>query len=330
MRYACFALMFLLTACFRDGLEECPPDSEYYSYIKFVYDYNMAFEDLFHRQVPKVDVYLFDSDGIFMQKLVDQAPEGKTFSKTYVMGLPEKYKDVAQFVVFAGQYDDQTRVTEMRPGESNLDDLQVSLSVTRSAALNTVDYSLEPLWYGSLDLPQTRTTIERNDTTIIPLVKNTNTIRIALQSLEDDVDLDVNDFSFSFKAINQTYNAYNLTTGTDYWNYTPHFTDNNTDANGTIAVAELHTMRLFSEKDNRLNITNKTDNSTLLDINLNTYINAIKFQQYNTMPLQEYMDREDEYGIILFIKKESVSGRWIVGRITLNSWIVRNEIVGID
>ncbi len=251
------------------------------------------------------------------------------------MGLPEEYKDVVQFVVFAGLYEQQTRVTEMKPGQSTIEDLEVSLSLTRAAGINTVDYSLDPLWYGSRAFTQTRsaTMIERNDTTVIPLVKNTNTIRIALQSLDGDTDLDVNDFSYSLKANNHTYNAYNLTTTTDFWNYVPHYTNNQSDPAGTIAIAEMHTMRLYSEKDNRLNITAKADNSTLLDINLNTYINALKLQKYSSMPLQEYMDREDDYGIVIFLtkdKEQPESGRWVVAKISINSWMIRDGEVGID
>jgi len=315
--YACFTLMLLLTSCFRDGLEECPPESEYYSYINFIYDYNMSFEDLFHRQVAKVDVYLFDGDGVFMQKLVDQVPKGSTFKRGYVLGLPEDYKDVVQFVTFAGHYDDQTRATEMVAGKSTIHDLELALS----DITNTVDHSLEPLWHGNLAF-KTRAVIARNDTTTIPLVKNTNTVRIILQSLDSKLTVDVDDFSFALIANNQNCNAFNETTGVDPWTYVPHYTNNDADAG---AIAELHTMRMLSDRENRLTIKNKIDGSSLLDVNLNMYINALKLQKYKNMPLQEYMDREDEYNVVVFLTKEKPSGRWIAGKITINSWIVREQ-----
>lgn len=330
IRYTCIVLMLLLTSCFRDGLEECPSEGEYYSYIKFIYDYNMAFEDLFHRQVSRVDVYLFDSDGVFMQKLTDRVPDGSTFPRGYVLGLPEEYKDVAQFVTFPGIREEQISVTNMFPGESTINDLQVALNSNSTIVDHTISHSLKPLWYGTYSLTGSQTAIARNDTTVIPLTKNTNTFRIVLQSLDENLTIDVNDFSFSLSAVNSNYDAYNATAGTTVWKYTPYFTYNDASAG---AVAELSTMRLLSDRENKLVIKNNGSSSALLDINLNSYINALRLNQYSSMSLQEYMDREDEYGVIIFLTKdeESASNRWVVGQISINSWIIRNQSeVGIE
>jgi len=40
----------------------------------------------------------------------------------------------------------------------------------------------------------------------------------------------------------------------------------------------------------------------ILDIPLNKYLNALRLQQYADIPLQEYLDRADKHGIILFFK----------------------------
>lgn len=322
VRYACLALVALLTACIRDGLEECPPESEYYSYIRFVYDYNMSFEDLFHRQVGRVNLYLFDEAGAYMGALTDQAPTNNTFGKGYIMGLPELYKDATQFVAFAGRYDNLANTTNMLPGTSTINDLCTAL---HDRLNKTIDIAVEPLWHGNIAGPGTR--VNRNDTTLISLTKNTNSIRVVLQSLVDDAEVNVTDFSFCLQAANADYDAYNRTADPTVWHYHPFHAFNDPQ---TGAVAELHTMRLLAEKENRFTVTQLSTGTALLDINLNKYINALKLEKYDTMSLQEYMDREDEFSIIIFLTKANDPERpndenWVATQISINSWVSRDQ-----
>lgn len=302
VRYGCFGLALLLTSCFRDGIEECPPEppGEYYSYIQFVYDYNMSFEDLFHRQVSKMDLYLFDENGIYMHTLTDERSDGTTFPKGYTMGLPETWKDVTQFVAFPGIHTDQMRATNMTPGQSSINDLYVSLNETESKVYNK---PLKPLWHGSI--VQARTKVSRNDTTQIYLKKNTNKFRIVLQSLSDSIDVDAEDFTFNLRTANNKYDAYNTPTDPTVWSYQPFEKYNDTEGAG--AVAELHTLRLMANQTNRFTIRNTFTQTTVLDIDLNKYLNALKLAEYTSMSLQEYMDREDEYKIVVFLTRGPVN-----------------------
>jgi len=319
----------LTSSCIRDGLDECPdPHGEYYSYIKFVYDYNMSFEDLFHRQVSKIDLFLFDENGLYMQKLSDRAPNGSTFNKGYIMGLPEDYKDVTQFVAFPGIYEDQLNVTNMIPGQSTINDLYVRLNDRND---NIVNQEIKPLWHGNI--AAARTKVNRNDTTVISLTKNTNKIRIVLQSLIDTLDVNVNDFSFELQSVNGSYDSYNTPADDSVWFYEPYFTYNDDEAG---AVAELNTMRLMSDRENYLVISYLSND--MIDINLNRYLNALKLQEYTTMSLQEYMDREDEYKIIIFLTKTGIDDpdpnpdtqTWVATKISINSWNVRDQGGMID
>jgi len=332
VQFGCLGLaLWLTSSCIRDGLDECPPESEYYSYIKFVYDYNMSFEDLFHKQVSKIDLYLFDENGVYMHKLSDRVPEGSTFKKGYVMGLPEEYKDVVQFVAFPGIDEGEENVTNMVAGQSRISDLSVQLNERQ---WNTVDTEFKPLWHGNV-VDSRRTRVGRNDTTVISLTKNTNKIRIVLQSLSDSIDVDVNNFQFNLEALNSSYDAYNVTKDDTPWYYEPYFTYNDENAG---AVAELNTMRLLADKTNRLRISQRDPGKTLVDINLTRYINALKLKEYISMPLQEFMDREDVYNIIIFLvpvegggdPDPEPEGQWMVSEISINSWIVRDNTGGVD
>lgn len=50
----------------------------------------------------------------------------------------------------------------------------------------------------------------------------------------------------------------------------------------------------FTVRDNR-----KGEN--LFDVNLLRYLEMMRMDEYSSMPLQEYLDREDDYRVILFM-----------------------------
>lgn len=332
MRYACYSIVLLLTtSCVKDGLDECPPEGgEYYSYIRFIYEYNMSFEDLFHRQVSSVDVYLFDDDGVYIQKLTDEAGKGKgpTFPKGYVMGLPEDYKETTQFVAFPGVRQERLKASAMTPGVSTINDLYVNLNGSTDYMLDT---ELDPFWHGSI--AYTRTKVERNDTTVISLKKNTNNFRIVFQSLDEDEEeeLDVAQFTTQIKIANATYDAYNAITNPQVWTYKPFYQENDLELNA--AVVELNTLRLMADGDNRFIVRYEPKNEEILNLNLNKYLNGLKLQQYSNMPLQEFLDREDEYKIIIFLRTEIDGGdpnpkpdkHWIAARVSINGWEIRDQ-----
>ncbi|MCD8167199.1 MAG: FimB/Mfa2 family fimbrial subunit [Bacteroides sp.] len=298
LRYTCFCLILLLSSCVRDGQDLCPtvdPD-EYYSYVRFIYDYNMAFEDLFHRQVSNIELYLFDENGIYIDKLTDRCLGEATFSKGYIMGLPEIYKEACQFVAFPGISNEHAFIHPMIPYQSTIDDLKLQLHEKES---NIIDTSLKPLWHGSIAQAPVRARVSRNDTTTISLTKNTNKIRIVLQSTIDTRTFDINEFSFCLDAINNAYDAHNNSTSEVPWHYYPFYKENT--ESGISGVVELHTMRLFAGQKNQLTITHLPTSTTLISINLNTYLDALKLQEYTQLSLQEYMDREDQYKILIFM-----------------------------
>ena len=45
--------------------------------------------------------------------------------------------------------------------------------------------------------------------------------------------------------------------------------------------------------------------------------------QFSNIPLQEYLDREDEYYILVFLKNDGKT--WIATQIQINDWIIRES-----
>ena len=90
----------------------------------------------------------------------------------------------------------------------------------------------------------------------------------------------------------------------------------------------MNSLRLVTDKDTRLVITHKGNNNPVLDIPLNDYLEALRLDQYSDMPLQEYMDRCDNYGIVLFFTGLDDEGNYISVDIQINGWMIREQVVG--
>ena len=357
IQYSCLGLALVLTSCIRDGLDECPPvePSKYSSYIKFIYDYNMAFEDLFHRQVSKYDLYLFDENDVFVHRMVETCPAGSTFPRGYTVGILKEFKHATQFVVFAGVDETQENLPTMTAGVSKLNDLYLKLNDREN---NIIDTNIPSLWHGKITNMRSRANnvtpaaeVLPNDTTVISLTKNTNTFRIVLQTLVDTIKVDAKDFEFNLSSVNGSYDAYNNPIDAIKWNYKPYVLENFGNEG---AVAELNTLRLMSDRENRLTIRHKISDKDIVDINLNKYLSALKLAKYSKMSFDEYLDRECEYNIIIFLSPVDcpdcpanpecptcpecpvdpecpecpvcpVTKAWVATQIQINQWVEREQ-----
>lgn len=305
-------IMLLSVSCLKDDLSDCPvPGNSYY--IRFVYDYNLAYEDLFHKQVSKVDLYLFNKDGIFIQKLTDEVANG-TFPRGYKMEIPEDIRqDASYYIAWAGLHTDHHQATTPIPGTSHMNELTTKLAPRSNFTVNTL---ISPLWYGMLLPDQAK----EDNVQTISLIKDTNAFRIILQSLNKE-PIDVNQFDFHLESVNGSYTYENKVASAETWIYEP-FVKKNDPAAG--AVVELHTMRLLDDRVNRLVIQQNSANTPLLDINLNDYLNELKLELYPDLSLQEYMDREDSYKILIFLNinntPEPTDPEFVAASIDINGW----------
>ena len=143
----------------------------------------------------------------------------------------------------------------------------------------------------------------------------------------DDSSIHVDDYDFRIISPNGRYNHEN-----GFWGdetdekveYTAYHTEDDPE---TGAIAELNTLRLMTDTENRLVITHKSSGNVILDIPLNKYLNALRLQQYADIPLQEYLDRADKHGIILFFKGMDGNGNYISVDVQINGWLIRKQEV---
>ena len=97
IQVACCCLL-LCASCVRDGMDE-----DCNSYVRFVYDYNLEYIDLFHKQATKMNLYVFDEKGVFVTELKE---ESGAFAPDYLMTLPGAMAGRRYiFVAWSGLYD---------------------------------------------------------------------------------------------------------------------------------------------------------------------------------------------------------------------------------
>lgn len=327
------------------GYEEGDCSLEYQ--IRFKYDYNMKKVDAFAQEVKSVTLYAFDKDGNFVSRKTEQG--SRLAAKDYAMTLDLNPGDY-DLITWAGLDDSSFAVPSLTPGVSKLKDLTVLIkrdvktSATGEEGKYTVQRSLPSLFHGRVERvrldasPDTRA-IQRTVTTI-PLVKNTNTIRIVIVQVNQNPGqpepraIHKERFSYAVYDDNGHMNYDNSLLKDKLLTYLPFFTgesgiktpafDNET-VEYPAAIAEISVPRLLDTQTPRLEITDKETGKQLLPNNsLIRYLALLKEHGFINMPLQEYLDREDSFGIIFFVDENLTMLKSVI---QINDWIIHlNEI----
>ena len=328
-KYACLLLMMtvcgaVMTSC-DNILDNGYGDCEVEYRVKFKYDYNMKYADAFPHEVRSVTLYAFDESGRFVHQQTEQGEVLADKSYSMLLELPKGNYD---FITWAGLSNQESfRVPQLTAGTSTMQDLTCYMNRTQAENEDRVEY-LNPLWHGKVDatIPDAETGIHFIE---VPLVKNTNTFRIILQQLSEE-PIDVESFEFTITDKNGFMahdNSIKDDTPIVYYPY--HRATGSTEAgasgneNLNVAVAELSTGRLMTDHDPILTITNNQSGEVVFSIPLIKYLSVYKTVANYQMPLQEFLDREDEYVLHFFLN----GGEWVNTQIIINDWIVRyNDI----
>lgn len=287
--------------------------------IRFKYDYNMLSADAFHAQVDKVELYVFDKEGIFLFK---QAEEGAPLAVgDYRMRLgiaPGQYKLMA----WAGARHSY-EITELTPGVSRITDL--TLKLKRDSSL-IIDEEIDPLWYGEIIEIDYAGSGEQTET--INLIKDTRKIRFVFQGYTSDLTIGMNDYTYEILASNGLLDYRNSLLEDDLLSYRPYYRE---QKNESAVVIEMNTMRLMAGGNTRFVVTRKSTNKAVLDINLTDFL-AMTEMEGHKWSLQEYFDRQDEYAVVLFLHgtEKPENDLWMAARITINGWTWYNQDMDDD
>lgn len=299
-------------------------------YVRFKYDMNMKFADAFSNSVKSVTLYAFDKSGVLA---LQKTEEGALLQQEgYRMRLDEIHQSEKadyDYITWAGLEDnDAFMVPLLTIGQSTKEDLYCLLQRAEGGIVNK---DLKDLYHGQVDgASVSRASM---DDVLVPLTKNTNSIRIVLQHITGE-PLDVNQFDFKVtdengkmnydnslleKDVTITYQAWNKSSG-------------NVEMNGenqravteiNVAIADLTTARLMADQKPILTITSK-DGKEVLKLPLVDCALLYKRLRYEDMPDQEFLDREDEYNFTFFLDDNN---QWLSATILVNSWkVVWNDV----
>lgn len=310
----CFSLMGILNSCIYEDEVVCPCE------VRFVYDYNMEFADAFPSQVNDVTLFVFDSEGRF---IFSRRDSGDHLDADYRMPLelsPGHYR----LIVWAGLDENNTGITLKNTLQSNvstINDLELNLNINNYIC----DSHLSDVWYGKMEDFEVKDDAPSYAT--ISLVKDVKRFKILLQDTEGKT-LSKEDYSFTISTANKALDHNNLPSDNNNVAYLPYSLQevtieneadsrSNTDINAL--VAEMASLRLTDERPARFTVRNKRTQKDLFDIDLVKYLNMMKLDEYSDMTLQEFLDRESTYQIILIIGKND-SGQDVTLSIRINAW----------
>ena len=322
-----------LTGCIKDDLSDCPinvdpepepePEPEpttgtfrlALTYTMHNTQENGTYVDLFNDQVHKVDVFVFDESGRFIQQITEEA--APQFAENYTKEIELPGGDY-QFVVWGNHYEDET--------VHNYGDITTLLEEGRMTLLQTFSRSIEigmltdSLFHGCT--PQT-VTVENGKDQVVPidLMKNRNDVRVVVRWREKGMTEGYCQHTEHAQSITATLTDNNAVH--DFLNnivdkqevtyqpgrfpewYDPFFhgeRDIYPTERKNVYVADFSELRLMKDNaDSRLVIRNAK--GTVVYDHALTGPNGLitQLEQYQT---QEALDREDRYLIELLFECE--------------------------
>lgn len=319
--------------------------------LQFVYDYNLKWADAFAAEVDAVTLHVIDPENGSV--VWSRTESGEALAQDgYRIRLdlePGHY----EFVAWCGEgahdggksFAVHTQHTAT-PGETMRHHLgctmQRNLHPETGKKVVNPENGLNHLFHGYAEdtLPEGE---GLKYTVRLPLVKNTNSLKIVLQSLSGK-EINTDDYDFALTDSNGlmdwdnsilddeelTYRAWAVSGGS------AEILDPNFDGYGeqtkakvrgiTVAsavVADMTVGRLMENAKPVLSVKDKNKGKVLFRIPVNDYALMVKGNYKQPMTDQEYLDRQDNYNMTFFLNEK---GEWINTFIHINKWkVVLNE-----
>lgn len=329
--YSVQALMLLAvivcTAC-DDVIYDDEGDCDPHYYVNFVYDMNMLYSDAFAKQVNSVDLYVFDAQtGKYITHFED---EGDALgSGDYKMSLDNLAPGKYQFVAWCGLANNNHDFV-VPANIAQLEDLTCTMARAYDAQVAYSNRNLHALFHGSLvvDLPNK----EGDHLYTVKLTKNTNNVNLSLNHMAEELDPERFDIKLTDANGLLAYdNSLLADQSIEYRPWSLRSGSVDVDESGTQASflqMEFSTSRLMANHDLRISIIDKQENKTIFSIPLVKWALQLRSANYANMDDQEYLDREDEYNLMVFLANnnddngQEESENWMAMRIVINGWHV--------
>lgn len=317
----CAAAALAVSSCIRDDLSGCGVQ------VEFRYTHNMVGADAFCQEADWVRLWVFDSQ----ERLVSEYMEDVTPVENgdYSIRIPFLSAGDYTFVAWAGSNE-----IEGDPAYFEFPDLQPGDPITElTARLPRTDdghhyYPLNSLLNGSVS---TGISGELQIVTM-EMMKCTHDIRVILMPLQDDAEMEADDFHFHIEDINGTLAHDASIHGADSviyrtWRKEVSVSPDTTSRTSTISsamIADMSTSRLIQETGPRMIITDTESGNRVMDIDLTWFLTLQAIgERHQDWSDQEYLDRQDTYSMTFFIDMDTRT--WAQTRIIINGWVISLE-----
>ncbi len=303
--------------------------------VKFRYDHNLKFADAFAHEVDHITLNVIDSEGRIVHTHIES---GDALAQ-------DGFEVVLDDVLEPGNYRLQAWCgAGAKPGSTSftvheaekLEDLKCTLLPDDASRADVagadgthVERGIEHLYHGlteELEFPDD----EGVHSFTVPLMKNTNTVKVVLQQLSG-LPVDGNLFDFTITSANARMDHDNSLIASDpvvyhAWDIQNGYASIDHDSGSAIAtgsynatVAEFTIARLMEDEDVRLEARRRDNGQLVFSVNMVELALMVKGSANRPLPDQEYLDRQDDYNFVFFLDAQY---RWIDSFIFINSWKV--------
>lgn len=328
---ALFGCIFGFAGCslINDDLEECPANLS----LRFIYDYNLKFSNAFPHEVKSVYVWAFDETGalVWSESASGEALSDENFA--IETPLTEGRYDFVSWCGLQGNND--FNLATYTPASK--EELEIKLNTIDTDRSYVSQSHFPGLYHGTLlnENYILNTNEPSIKTVTIPLMKDTNDIRVLLQKY-DGSEIKESDFEVFMtipdawldwnNAVNPegpmvTYRPWDIKHGTAAMEEEP---EDGTVTSISSLLYEFSSSRLIVDADATLTVRRTSDNKDIIRIPIIDYFLMVKghYENPDGTPLtdQQYLDRQDDYSILFFIDENN---GWYIGYgIYINSWAV--------
>ncbi|MCD8287302.1 MAG: FimB/Mfa2 family fimbrial subunit [Porphyromonadaceae bacterium] len=322
----CLSVLALLSlgSCKDSAIFDYPGDCSVNYVVRFHYDYNMKWADAIAHEVEYVTLYLLDEGG---NVAFEKTSEGEEFACAgYSMTLdvdPGQYSLLA----WAGTKENGSFTVS---GTSFVEEMTCSLSTRDDGDGQYVDGDIDRLFYGWLP-DQTFSSEPGTYVYDVSLIKDTNHVILALMYTSGE-DIDCNDYIFKIQSANGLMAWDNSLIGDETVTYYAWFTGQGnvevsysqaeTRADGNTALAEMTVGRLVDGVPARLTVVSRETGSTVFSYSLVEIAKLFKGYYNKDMDDQEFLDRQDEYDVIVFLDKGSDTWSYLTATVDVLAWKV--------
>ena len=296
-------------------------------YVDFVFDMNMQFTDGFSEKVRSVDLYVFNTGGAFVQKY---HAEGAALSVPgYRMELTDLPAGTYEMIAWCDGDPSFSYFTVPKSISRNYDATS-TMKVETEDGVTYQDENLGAMFHGR-KTGATYTDEPGEQVHTVYLTKDTNNINLSLQHRQG-IPFEKDRFVITM-VDNNGYLLYDnsLPSTNGKIEYRPYrIALYNTDevpvntTEGNFLQVELSTCRLMTDHDPVIEVVDTgNDNKVIFSIPLVKWALNLRSANYKDIPPQDYLDREDNYNLMLWM--DSNDDGWFGAEIKINDWHVVDD-----